>query len=131
MAIELSTEQRKEAIASIERYFRENMDEKIGNIAAGALLGYFLEVTRANAALRPLRGPDARQTARISGGPLRGQSVDLQSKCRRFRSTGQWKRFACSAHGMEAYFLMHRLRNGFLLCRCLAARTAGVLLVVQ
>jgi uncharacterized protein (DUF2164 family) len=43
MAIELSTEQRKEAIASIERYFRENMDEKIGNIAAAGLLGYFLE----------------------------------------------------------------------------------------
>jgi uncharacterized protein (DUF2164 family) len=43
MAIEISPEQRKEAIASIERYFRENMDEKIGNIAAGALLGYFLE----------------------------------------------------------------------------------------
>jgi uncharacterized protein (DUF2164 family) len=43
MAIELSTEQRKEAIVSIERYFRENMDEKIGNVAAGALLGYFLE----------------------------------------------------------------------------------------
>ena len=43
MAIELSREIRAEAIASIERYFRENMDEKIGNIAAGALLGYFLE----------------------------------------------------------------------------------------
>jgi uncharacterized protein (DUF2164 family) len=43
MAIEISPEQRKEAIASIERYFRENMDEKIGNIAAGGLLGYFLE----------------------------------------------------------------------------------------
>ena len=43
MAIELPAEQRKEAIASIERYFRENMDEKIGNVAAGALLGYFLE----------------------------------------------------------------------------------------
>ena len=43
MAIELAAEQRKEAIASIERYFREHMDEKIGNIAAGALLGYFLE----------------------------------------------------------------------------------------
>jgi len=43
MAIEISAEQRKEAIASIERYFRENMDEKIGNIAAGGLLGYFLE----------------------------------------------------------------------------------------
>ncbi len=43
MAIEISAEHRKEAIASIERYFRENMDERIGNIAAGALLGYFLE----------------------------------------------------------------------------------------
>jgi len=43
MAIELAAEQRKEAIASIERYFREHRDEKIGNIAAGALLGYFLE----------------------------------------------------------------------------------------
>ena len=43
MAIEISPEQRKEAIASIERYFRDNMEERIGNIAAGALLGYFLE----------------------------------------------------------------------------------------
>jgi uncharacterized protein (DUF2164 family) len=43
MTIEISKESRKEAIASIERYFRENMDEPIGNIAAGALLGYFLE----------------------------------------------------------------------------------------
>ena len=43
MTIEISKEARKEAIASIERYFLENMEEKIGNIAAGALLGYFLE----------------------------------------------------------------------------------------
>lgn len=43
MTIELSKEARKEAIASIERYFRENMGEPIGNIAAGALLGFFLE----------------------------------------------------------------------------------------
>lgn len=43
MAIELPAEQRKEAIASIERYFLENRDEKIGNMAASALLGYFLE----------------------------------------------------------------------------------------
>ena len=43
MTIEISRDARKEAIASIERYFRENMEEKIGNIAAGALLGYFLE----------------------------------------------------------------------------------------
>ena len=43
MTIEIPKEARKEAIASIERYFRENMDEPIGNLTAGALLGYFLE----------------------------------------------------------------------------------------
>jgi uncharacterized protein (DUF2164 family) len=43
MSIELPREVRAEAVASIERYFRENMEEKIGNIAAGALLGFFLE----------------------------------------------------------------------------------------
>ncbi len=41
--IEISKEARKEAITSIERYFQENMEERIGNIAAGALLGFFLE----------------------------------------------------------------------------------------
>ncbi|SFN17614.1 DUF2164 domain-containing protein [Variovorax sp. OV329] len=43
MTIELSKEARKEAIASIERYFRENMEEPIGNLAAGALLAFFVE----------------------------------------------------------------------------------------
>ena len=43
MAIEISKEARQEAIASIQRYFEENMEERIGNIAAGALLAYFLE----------------------------------------------------------------------------------------
>jgi uncharacterized protein (DUF2164 family) len=46
MSIELDKDSRKEAIASIERYFKENFDEphnRIGNIAASGLLGYFLE----------------------------------------------------------------------------------------
>ena len=43
MAIDISKEARKEAVASIERYFRENMEEPIGNIAAGGLLAFFLE----------------------------------------------------------------------------------------
>jgi uncharacterized protein (DUF2164 family) len=43
MTIALNKDARKDAIASIERYFQENMDEPIGNIAAGALLGFFLE----------------------------------------------------------------------------------------
>ena len=43
MPIELPKEARQEAVASIERWVRENMEEKIGNIAAGALLIFFLE----------------------------------------------------------------------------------------
>ena len=43
MAIELSKEDRAQAISSIERYFLENFDQKIGNITAGALLGFVLE----------------------------------------------------------------------------------------
>ena len=43
MTIELNKETRAEAIRSIERYFEENMDERIGNIAAGALLSFFVE----------------------------------------------------------------------------------------
>lgn len=42
MSIELSKEQRAQATTSIERYFRANMDEPIGNMAAAALLGFFL-----------------------------------------------------------------------------------------
>ena len=43
MTIEISKEARKEAVISIERYFRENMEEQIGNVTAGALLSFFLE----------------------------------------------------------------------------------------
>ena len=43
MAIEISKEVRQQAISSIERYFQENMDEKIGNITAGALLSFLVE----------------------------------------------------------------------------------------
>ncbi len=42
MTIELPAATRQAAIDSIRRYFDENMDEPIGNIAAGALLGFFL-----------------------------------------------------------------------------------------
>jgi uncharacterized protein (DUF2164 family) len=43
MSIELSKEDRAQAIASIERYFEANFEQKIGNISAGALLGFVLE----------------------------------------------------------------------------------------
>jgi len=43
MPIELPEDARTEAIASIQRYFDANMEEPLGNVAAGALLGFFLE----------------------------------------------------------------------------------------
>lgn len=43
MTIDISKEARKDAIESIVRYFQENMEEKIGNVAADGLLRFFLE----------------------------------------------------------------------------------------
>lgn len=43
MTIEIANETRQVLISSIQRYFHENMDEPIGNITAGALLGFVLE----------------------------------------------------------------------------------------
>jgi uncharacterized protein (DUF2164 family) len=47
MSIKLSKQARAEAVASIERYFKENleqyMDQRLGNIAAEALLDFCLQ----------------------------------------------------------------------------------------
>jgi uncharacterized protein (DUF2164 family) len=43
MTIELDKDVRDRAIASLQRYFTENMDEPIGNIQAGALLHFIVQ----------------------------------------------------------------------------------------
>ncbi|MEP7282851.1 MAG: DUF2164 domain-containing protein [Rubrivivax sp.] len=43
MSIELNPEERQAAVASIERWFREHMEEPIGNVAAMGLLGFFVD----------------------------------------------------------------------------------------
>lgn len=43
MTIEISSDASKAAIASIQRYFKENMDEPIGGLEAGVLLSFFLK----------------------------------------------------------------------------------------
>lgn len=42
MSIELPKDQRDEAIRSIQRYCEANCEEPVGNLAAGAMLGFFL-----------------------------------------------------------------------------------------
>lgn len=43
MPITLDKADRTTAIASIERYFREHMEEPIGNVTASALLQFFID----------------------------------------------------------------------------------------
>lgn len=43
MKIELNSQQRKDAIASIQRYFEGSLPEPIGDLPAGLLLNFFLE----------------------------------------------------------------------------------------
>ena len=43
MTIELNKDARAQAIASIERYFGEHLEQRIGNVQAAALLGFFLD----------------------------------------------------------------------------------------
>jgi uncharacterized protein (DUF2164 family) len=40
MSIELTSEERRQAVASIECYFAEQLDQTIGNIAARGLLAF-------------------------------------------------------------------------------------------
>ena len=41
--VELSKQAREAAIASVQRYFEENLSEPIGNLGAGQLLDFFVE----------------------------------------------------------------------------------------
>ncbi len=43
MTIELSKDTRADAIASLKRYFEENMPEPLGDLPAGLLLNFILE----------------------------------------------------------------------------------------
>jgi uncharacterized protein (DUF2164 family) len=65
MSIELPEDVRAAAIASIQRYFDANMDEPIGNIAAGGLLGFFLEEIGPAVYNRAIADAQERMQARI------------------------------------------------------------------
>lgn len=43
VTIELPKQTRSDAIASMQRYFEENMPEPLGELAAGLLLDFFVE----------------------------------------------------------------------------------------
>lgn len=43
ITLEISKEARADAIASLRRYFQENLSESVGELAAGLLLNFFIE----------------------------------------------------------------------------------------
>jgi len=83
MAIELNKEARQLAIGSIERYFRENMDEPIGNVAAAGLLGFLLEEIGPSIYNQAVADVQERLQARVS-------EVDLEVHEEEFQ---YWKKF--------------------------------------
>jgi uncharacterized protein (DUF2164 family) len=66
MTIELHPDARRQAIASIERYFAEHMHEKIGNVAASGLLGFFLEEIAPSIYNQAVADAQERLQARVS-----------------------------------------------------------------
>jgi uncharacterized protein (DUF2164 family) len=83
MTIELGKEAKAQAIASIERYFRENMEEPIGNVAAGGLLGFILEEIGPSIYNKAVLDVQERLQARIS-------ELDLDVHEEEFR---YWRKF--------------------------------------
>jgi uncharacterized protein (DUF2164 family) len=83
MAIELPKEVRAQAVASIERWFRENMDEPIGNVAAGGLLGFLLEEIGPSIYNQAVRDVQERLQLRVS-------ELDLDVHEDEF---GYWRKF--------------------------------------
>lgn len=66
MTVELTKETRAEAIASIQKYFSANLEEGIGNIAAGGLLDFFIEEIGPTIYNKGVADAPARLQARVS-----------------------------------------------------------------
>jgi uncharacterized protein (DUF2164 family) len=85
MPIEIPKEARATAIASIERYFAENMEERIGNVTAGALLGFFLDEVGPVVYNQAVREVQERLQARV-------MEVDLEVYEEEFQYWGKQRR---------------------------------------
>lgn len=66
MTIALPKDLRQQAITSIERYFQEERDERIGNIAAAALLDFFVQEIGPSLYNQAVTDVQERMQARVS-----------------------------------------------------------------
>lgn len=66
MTIELTKEAKQNALESLQKYFEVNMDEPLGNLAAGALLGFILEEIGPSIYNKGVADAQERMQARVS-----------------------------------------------------------------
>jgi uncharacterized protein (DUF2164 family) len=66
MTIELTKQTRAGAIASLQRYFEENMPEPLGNLPAGLLLEFFLQELGPAVYNQAIRDAQTRMQQRVS-----------------------------------------------------------------
>jgi uncharacterized protein (DUF2164 family) len=66
MTIEISKQVRSDAIASIQRYFQENMSDPIGDLQAGLLLSFVIEEIGPVIYNRAIADAQARMQQRVS-----------------------------------------------------------------
>jgi uncharacterized protein (DUF2164 family) len=66
MNIELSQQTRADAIASLQRYFEENMPEPLGELPAGLLLDFILEEIGPAIYNRAIADAQSRMTLRVA-----------------------------------------------------------------
>jgi uncharacterized protein (DUF2164 family) len=66
MNIELSQQTRADAIASLQRYFEENLPEPLGELPAGLLLDFILEEIGPAIYNRAIADAQSRMTLRVA-----------------------------------------------------------------
>ena len=83
MKIEIPEQAHADAIASIQRYFEENLPEPIGNLPAGLLLDFFIEEVGSVIYNRAIADAQARMAVRVSdlGVVRRRASVLAENRC--------------------------------------------------
>lgn len=83
MPIELNRDVRAEAVASIQRYFEQQLDMPIGNVAASGVLGFFLEELGPSVYNQAVTDVQERLQARVS-------EVDIEVHEEEFQ---YWRKF--------------------------------------
>lgn len=66
MTIELTKEAKQTALASLQKYFEENLEQSLGNLAGGALLNFIVEEIGPSLYNKGVADVQERMQARIS-----------------------------------------------------------------